>query len=89
MDAEREAAGLQLYPGSRLSREQIKEKLGLEQKCLLKEEVTQIAGFNEFFFINKKITYLFTQKVNVDYTCIWQNQVKKVKITKYFLFVEV
>ncbi|WAR08487.1 CETN1-like protein [Mya arenaria] len=44
MDAEKEAAGLQLIPGSRLSREEIKKKLNMEEKCLLKEEQTQIAG---------------------------------------------
>ena len=43
MDQENQEKGLQLMPGSRLSKQEIIKKLELEEKCMLKEERMKIA----------------------------------------------
>ncbi|KAH3889129.1 centrin-2-like [Dreissena polymorpha] len=57
MDKEQHELGLQLIPGSRLSKQEIMKKLGLEEKCLLKEERTQIAAETSQMVNNTAMRY--------------------------------
>lgn len=44
IEQEKVDKGLQLIPGSRLSKQEIQKLLGKEEKCMLKEERMKVAG---------------------------------------------